>query len=108
MSIELLLALGIGLLTASALWCLLRGALFDMILGLALLGHAVNLFLFAMGRPEPGKPPIVAAGAPATLAQYVDPLPQALVLTAIVIGFAMTGIVAALAVRRHKAEPADE
>ncbi len=101
MSIELLIALGIGLLTAAALHCLMRGKRFDVILGLALLSHAVNLFLFAMGRPAPGKPPIVAAGTVPTLAQHVDPLPQALVLTAIVIGFAMTGLVAALTVRRR-------
>ena len=107
MSIELLLALGIGLLAAAALWCLMCGKLFDVILGLALLSHAVNLFLFAMGRPTPGKPPIIR-GASVTLAQHVDPLPQALVLTAIVIGFAMTALVAALAVRRRHAEAGDE
>ena len=108
MSIDFLLALGIGLLAAAALWCLMRGKLFDVILGLALLSHAVNLFLFAMGRPTPGKPPIIIAGASATLAQHADPLPQALVLTAIVIGFAMTALVVALAVRRRHVEARDE
>jgi multicomponent K+:H+ antiporter subunit C len=96
---ELLLASGIGVLTATGVWLLLRARTFDVPLGLTLLSYAVNLFIFAMGRVAIGAPPIVRPGVPATLARYADPLPQALVLTAIVISFAMTGVLLALALK---------
>jgi len=95
----LLLASGIGVLTATGVWLLLRARTFDVPLGLTLLSYAVNLFIFAMGRAAVGVPPILRPGVPATLAQYADPLPQALVLTAIVISFAMTGVVLGLALK---------
>ena len=94
---ELLVAIMIGLLTACGIYLLLRGRTFPVVLGLSLLGYAVNVFIFAMGRLWIGAAPIVAGG-PAV----ADPLPQALVLTAIVIGFATTGFVIELALRsRH-------
>jgi multicomponent K+:H+ antiporter subunit C len=95
----LALALFIGVLTGCGIWLLLRARSFDAILGLTLLSYAVNLFIFAMGRLKVGAPPIVEAGATATLASHADPLPQALVLTAIVISFAMTAVLLALALR---------
>ena len=64
-----------------------------MILGLSLLSYAVNIFIFTTGRLAPGLPPIIASGA----AGYTDPLPQALVLTAIVISFAMTAVIVIMA-----------
>ena len=70
-----------------------------MVLGLTLLSYATNLLIFAAGRPVIGKPPILAQGIPATLARHTDPLPQALVLTAIVIAFAMTAVTLVLAIR---------
>jgi multicomponent K+:H+ antiporter subunit C len=96
---EMMLAAGIGIVTACAVYLLLRGRTFPMVLGLSLLSSAANLFIFSMGRLRPGSPPIVARDA----TDYADPLPQALVLTAIVIGFGMTGFIMALAVRtRHQ------
>ena len=95
----LLMALGIGVLTGSGLWLLLRARTFDAILGLTLLSYAVNLFIFAMGRVTIGSPPLVDKAVPATLATHADPLPQALVLTAIVISFAMTALLLAIALR---------
>jgi len=95
----LLLASGIGVLTATGVWLLLRARTFDVPLGLTLLSYAVNLFIFAMGRAAVGVPPILRPGVPATLAQYADPLPQALVLTAIVISFAMTALILVIALR---------
>lgn len=88
---ELVLALGIGVLTASGVWLILRPRTFQVILGLSLLSYAVNLFIYAMGRLKVDAPPIVGAvaGDPSL---YDDPLPQALVLTAIVISFAMTAL----------------
>jgi multicomponent K+:H+ antiporter subunit C len=88
---EIVLALGIGVLTASAVWLLLRPRTFQVLVGLSLLSYAVNLFILAMGRLRTGAPPILRPG-PADPAQYADPLPQALVLTAIVITFAMTAL----------------
>lgn len=92
---ELLVASAIGLLTACGVYLLLRGRSFPVVLGLTLLSYAVNLFIFATGRLAVGAPPLVADG----VAAWADPLPQALVLTAIVIGFATTGFAIALAVR---------
>lgn len=95
----LLLALGIGTLAGCGVWLLLRARTFDVVLGMTLLSYAVNLFIFAMGRVMVGAVPIVEAGRVATLANTADPLPQALVLTAIVISFAMTAVLLAIALR---------
>lgn len=95
----LLLALGIGTLAGCGVWLLLRARSFDLVLGMTLLSYAVNLFIFAMGRVKVGAVPIVEAGHVATLANTADPLPQALVLTAIVISFAMTAVLLAIALR---------
>jgi multicomponent K+:H+ antiporter subunit C len=98
-SLEFLVATGIGWTTAVGVYLLLRGRTFPVVLGLSVLGYAVNVFIFAMGRLWSGAPPILGTGAPA----FADPLPQALVLTAIVIGFATTGFVIELALRaRHE------
>lgn len=98
-SLELLVATGIGWVTACAIWLLLRGRTFPVVLGLSLLGYAVNMFIFAMGRLWLGAAPILREGEPSA-----DPLPQALVLTAIVIGFATVGLAIEMAVRsRHEA-----
>ncbi|MGH7104576.1 MAG: Na+/H+ antiporter subunit C [Acetobacteraceae bacterium] len=83
---ELTLALGIGALTGSGVWLLLRPRSFQVIVGLSLLSYAVNLFILAMGRLRVGAPPVLQAHIVA------DPIPQALILTAIVIGFATTAL----------------
>jgi multicomponent K+:H+ antiporter subunit C len=90
---ELYLAIAIGLLTAVGTYLLLRGRSFPVILGLTLLSYAVNLFIFASGGLRLNAPPILD---PATTT-YTDPIPQALVLTAIVISFAMTAVITILA-----------
>jgi multicomponent K+:H+ antiporter subunit C len=101
-SMEFLLATGIGFTVACGLVLLLRGRSFSVVLGLTLLGYAVNVFIFAMGRLWSAAPPIVGT-SPGGAGPYADPLPQALVLTAIVIGFATTGFVIELALRsRHE------
>ncbi len=90
---ELVLALGIGVLTGSGVWLLLRPRTYQVIIGLALLSYAVNLFIFSMGRQlKVGAAPVVAAGAEVDPLAFADPVPQALVLTAIVIGFATTAL----------------
>jgi multicomponent K+:H+ antiporter subunit C len=97
-SMEFLMASGIGFVTACGIYLLLRGRTFPVVLGLSLVGYAVNVFIFLMGRLwSDAHPILVNADAVA------DPLPQALVLTAIVIGFATTGFVIELALRsRHE------
>lgn len=89
---ELILALAIGVLAGAGIWLLMRPRTFQVILGISLIGHAVNLFIFSMGRLSIDQAPIKEAGRFASLLQYDDPLPQALVLTAIVIGFAMMAL----------------
>jgi len=92
---EALFASAVGILTASGVYLLLRARTYPVVLGLTLLSYAVNLFLFASGGLVIGQPPVITAGA----AGYTDPLPQALVLTAIVIGFGMTAFLVILALR---------
>jgi multicomponent K+:H+ antiporter subunit C len=99
MTIELLLAIGLGVLTGTGVWLLLRARVFDVILGLTLLSYAVNVFIFLTGRVRIGSPPIIDDKLAPTLASYADPLPQALVLTAIVISFAMTALILVIALR---------
>ncbi|MBT9288538.1 Na+/H+ antiporter subunit C [Hyphomicrobiaceae bacterium 22] len=91
---EILVAAAIGLTTATGLTMMLRGSTFPVIVGLTFLSYAVNLFLFAMGRLAANRAPIVG-----TVPDPVDPLPQALVLTAIVISFGMTALIVVLALR---------
>jgi multicomponent K+:H+ antiporter subunit C len=93
---ELLVALAIGVLTFSGVYLILRARTFSVALGLTLFSYAVNLFLFVMGRLHTGKPAVLSEAS-----SYTDPVPQALVLTAIVIGFAMTAFVLILALRAH-------
>jgi len=90
---ELLVASGVGVLTAAGIYLVLRLRTFPVIVGTALLSYAVNVFLFASGRLVIDRPPVLREG----VATYTDPLPQALVLTAIVISFGMTAVVVMVA-----------
>jgi multicomponent K+:H+ antiporter subunit C len=89
---EVLLALVIGVLGGSGVWLVLRPRTFQVIIGLILLSYSVNLFIFSMGSLLIDRPPIIRPGLPANLDSYTDPMPQSLVLTAIVIGFATTSL----------------
>lgn len=86
---EFLLASAIGVMTAAGIYLVLRLRTFPVILGMSLLTYAVNVFLFTSGRVVVGAPPVLRDEA----TSYTDPLPQALVLTAIVISFGMTAVV---------------
>ncbi len=90
---EFLVASAIGIMTAAGLYLVLRLRTFPVIIGISLLTYAVNVFLFASGRLTFGAPPILRDDVLA----YADPLPQALVLTAIVISFGMTAVVVMIA-----------
>jgi multicomponent K+:H+ antiporter subunit C len=89
---HLVLSLAIGVLVASGVWLLLRPRTYQVIIGLALLSYGVNLFIFSMSRPRVDAAPILSKGGAVDPALYVDPVPQALVLTAIVISFATTAL----------------
>lgn len=89
---EFVLSLAIGTLAASGIWLLMRPRTFQVIIGLALMSYAVNLFILAMGRLRVGAPPVLEKGQTGGLEWFADPAPQALVLTAIVISFATTAL----------------
>jgi multicomponent K+:H+ antiporter subunit C len=91
---EILIAVAIGLLVGGGVYLLLRARSFSVVLGLTLLSYATNLLLFASGGLNTNQAPLISEGGP-----FADPLPQALVLTAIVIGFAMTAFILVLALR---------
>ena len=89
---EIVVAFGIAVLAGSGVWLLLRPRTFQVVIGLSLLSYAVNLFIVVMGWVRGGAAPFVQAGVPPDAARFADPLPQALVLTAIVIAFATTAL----------------
>ncbi|MGB4826009.1 MAG: Na+/H+ antiporter subunit C [Paracoccaceae bacterium] len=93
---EMPIAAAVGLLTAVGIYLMLRLRSFPVILGLTFLSYAVNLFIFAAGRLKTGADPIVGITEAPT-----DPLPQALVLTAIVISFGMTAVIVMMALGSH-------
>jgi len=95
---EFLVASAVGLLTAAGIYLVLRRRTFPVILGTSLLSYAVNVFLFASGRLASNAPPILNKYADVA---YSDPLPQALVLTAIVISFGMTAVVVMVALAAY-------
>lgn len=91
---ELLYASCVGLLVSCGVFLILRSRTFPIVLGLTMFSYAVNLFLFSSGRLSINNAAVLGYST-----EYADPLPQALVLTAIVIGFAMTAFVVILAIR---------
>jgi multicomponent Na+:H+ antiporter subunit C len=104
---ELVVALLSGLIFTAAIYLLLSRALVRIVLGVVLLGNAINLLIFAAGRLTRATPPIVSAGATVPEGTIANPLPQALILTAIVIGFAMFSFLIVLAFRAYQSLDAD-
>ncbi len=94
---EFIVASTVGVLMASGVYLVLRARTFPVVLGLSLMTYAVNVFLFATGRLAINLPPVISASAEG----YADPLPQALVLTAIVISFGMTAVIVVMALRAY-------
>ncbi|SRR5690554_5451729 len=105
---ELILALLIGVLYASGIYMMLRRSLVKLIVGIILLGNAVNLLIFLLGRITKGEPPIIPGDSDVFLQAYTDPLPQALILTAIVISFGLQSFAIVLVKRAHKMVKADD
>jgi multicomponent K+:H+ antiporter subunit C len=89
---EVIIALAVGVMAGAGVWLLLRPRTFQVLIGLSLLSYAINLFIFSVGSLSVNREPIIRPGLASTLTDYTDPLPQSLVLTAIVIGFATTAL----------------
>jgi multicomponent Na+:H+ antiporter subunit C len=105
---EPVIALLVGLFVAVAAYLMLSRALVRVLLGIVVLGNAVNLLIFVAGRLTRAAPPIVPAGQTAPGGYFANPLPQALILTAIVIGFAMFAFLIVLAFRAYQEMDADD
>ena len=89
---EAVISIAIGVMASAGVWLILRPRTVQVLIGLTLLSYAVNLFIFSVGSLAVDREPIVRSGVVADLVNYSDPLPQSLVLTAIVIGFATTAL----------------
>jgi multicomponent Na+:H+ antiporter subunit C len=104
---EALLVALVGLFVAVGVYLMLSRALVRMLLGVVVLGNGVNLLIFVAGRLTRAVPPIIPKGAAGPEAYFANPLPQALILTAIVIGFAIFAFFAVLALRTYESMDAD-
>ena len=102
---ELWLTLAIGVLFATGTYLVLRRSLLQVVIGFSLISHGTNLLLLTTGKLKRGAAPILIDGYQGT---YVDPLPQALILTAIVISFAVTAFMLALVYRTYQALGTDD
>lgn len=105
---DVLLALTSGVLYAAGIYLILRRRLAQLIIGLGLLSNGTNLLIFVAGGLTRVHPPVVPEGAEALMPPYADPVPQALILTAIVIGFGLLAFSLVLAHRVHAAVGSDD
>jgi multicomponent Na+:H+ antiporter subunit C len=94
----------VGALYAGAIYMMLRRSIAKFIIGLVLLGHATHLLIFTAGRPISGAPPLIAEGVEQLSGRYADPLPQALILTAIVISFGVQAFTLVLVKRVYQTQ----
>jgi multicomponent Na+:H+ antiporter subunit C len=105
---EILLAFVIGGLYAAGLYMLMRRSIVKLIIGLALLSQAANLLVFTLGRVVRGRPPLIPADADILIGPFADPVPQALILTAIVIGFGVHAFIIVLVKRAYQTVGTDD
>ena len=98
----LALAVTVGLIYAAGIYMMLRRSIVKLLIGLALLGHASNMLIFVAAGLRRGSPPLVRPGEERLLVEHTDPLPPALILTAIVISFAIVGYAAVLVKRVYE------
>jgi multicomponent Na+:H+ antiporter subunit C len=105
---EIILAFVIGGLYAAGIYMMLRRSLVKLLIGLALLSHAANLLIFTAARLVPANSPVIADGETFLAKPYADPLPQALILTAIVISFGVTAFALALSYSTYKSVRTDD
>jgi multicomponent Na+:H+ antiporter subunit C len=105
---ELLLAIMTGILYAAGIFMILRRSLVKLIIGLILLGNGANLLIFLLGRISKGKPPIIPEDSSIFIEAYADPVPQALILTAIVISFGLQSFAIVLIKRAYQTVGTDD
>lgn len=105
---EILLAIMTGVLYAAGVYMILRRSLVKLIIGLILLGNGVNLLIFLLGRITKGEPPVIPDNASTLTGMFADPLPQALILTAIVISFGLQSFAIILIKRAYKVVKTDD
>ncbi len=105
---EVFLAILAGALYAAGLYMLMRRSIVKLIMGLSLLGHAANLLIFTVGRVTRANPPVIGHEADMLHAPFADPLPQALILTAIVIGFGVQAFAIVLVKRAYQTVGTDD
>jgi multicomponent Na+:H+ antiporter subunit C len=105
---EAVLAVVIGGVYALGLYLMMRRSIVKLIIGLGLLGHAANLLIFTLGRLTRGRPPLIPDADTAPLEPFADPLPQALILTAIVIGFGVQAFALVLLKRAYQTVGTDD
>jgi multicomponent Na+:H+ antiporter subunit C len=106
--VETVLAVVVGGLYATALYLILRRSITKLAIGLALLGYAANVLIFTAGRLVRARAPVILPDAMAPLEPYADPLPQALILTAIVISFGVTAFAIVLLKRAYRTVGSDD
>jgi multicomponent Na+:H+ antiporter subunit C len=106
--VDIVLAFVIGGLYAAGVYLMLRRSIVKLVLGLALLGHGANLLIFTVGRLTRGSPPIIASDATVPISGSADPLPQAVILTAIVIGFGVQAFALVLLRRAYQTVGTDD
>ena len=105
---EVLLAIAIGVLFTAGLYMMLRRSIVKLVIGLAIISYAVNLLIFTVGRLTRGHPPLIGSDADVLTEPYADPLPQALILTAIVIAFGVQAFALVLIKRSYQAVGTDD
>ena len=105
---ELLLAIAVGALYATGIYMMLRRSFVKLIIGLALISHGANLLIFAAGGLVRGSPALIPEGESHLTTEYSDPLPPALILTAIVISFAILAFTIVLVKRTYKEVGTDD
>jgi len=105
---EIVLAIMIGVLYAAGIYMILRRSLVKLILGIIILGNGANLLIFLLGRITKGKPPIIPGELKVFAEAYADPIPQALILTAIVISFGLQSFAIILIKRAYKVVKTDD
>ena len=105
---ETLMAIVVGCLFAGGLYMMMRRSIVKLIIGLALLSHATNLLIFLMGKLTPGRSAVIPSGSESITQPFADPLPQALILTAIVIGFAILAFAVVLIRRVYQVVKTDD
>lgn len=105
---QIMMSIVVGALYASGLYMMMRRSIVKLIIGLALLSHGANLLLFMMGGLDRARPPILSAETMNTAISIADPVPQALILTAIVIGFGVQAFAVVLVLRAHQTIGTDD